>query len=725
MANEKINTRMVTVIIIVLLFLVSILTFNIFSNGIISNALASDYLRVRRGTELVISATLGSTSNENVSLAGQKIFFYDETNNILIGYNITDSTGLALYRWRIPTNYSLGLITINATYKGNSTSLFVSSYAKTLIDIYSPIFLTYNITDSTNDPFDHVVAPGGNVLISIRAYDDSMTPISNLSIILYDDSHIFKKSTQTNEKGVAVFSISVPYVDDTNLTLTLESNASSLFYDNARETTMLIIRHIRSRIENFIVYNLNRDMNEYCTPNDKIMIKGVLKTEFGTPIDGAFIYLRSNSGDVFLVNKTNHVGEFIFTFNISDLYPEKLGEIHANVFYPGNDAILESVHSFSFSIKKTVFYHIIIPKNNTDVNVGDTITVKLSFSGVASDIPLNCQLIILNENNILNTIFLNNSSEVNLTISIPPPNGVFLLTFYLKMLSLKVTNFYAIITNKTQLILFRYAKPNLSLFLKNSQSFYAIGDEIILKISLWMTKPIAYNKIYILENKTGQLIFEGKTNYDGVLVVRLKFDETYLAFFNDSSLEMLLQFSVISLKNSTYLISKKIQMFSITLIKKYRTFICLNTVKNNGSLIIVNLTLAFNLNKTGIPNKNVDILINTSKIQITTNDIGCYIIYIKNDRPIKMVIISAYFNGNSLLTSSNATTILYGNSTFYRDLTNDTYEKSSNLYFTTSTNLYLISGVILLVFIVIKFRKLRNMKIRKLMLPFSKIKITK
>ncbi len=708
--NQCVNFRILIPIFLALFIFLSLV------NQPSSTAVATESLRIRRGSELKITATLHSTFEDNVSLSGQKILFYDETNNVLLGYNFTDKNGQATYLWEIPIDYNLGLITINATYAGNSTAFYLGSSTRTTIDIYSPIFFTYNVTDSTGNPDDHIVAPGETVFISLKAYDDLLNAISNLTVVLYDDHSLFIKEVKTDDKGIATFSLSIPQIEDTELKISLESNASPIFYDNCKESITIHVRHIYSKIDNFRINNIEGDKREYYYPTDILIISGILKDEYNSPIGNSFIYLKNDNDDILLINKTNGDGIFFFTFNLSSFYSKKLGEIKLSIFYPGNNAIVECSYYFSVFIKKSVKYSIIYPKNDTEVIVGDMVNIVLNFSGIEQYIPLNCQLIVLGNDELIYTLFVSNSSMVNFSLIIPPPNGVLYLTFYLTSnSSVNVTNFYNFLNNHTTLILLRYEHPILSLFIENELNFYAIGDYVLFRISVKASKPIAYNQILIyVGNASEKEIFKGKTDSFGSLIVQIKLDEQYFTFFQGTN-NTTIQFTVISCKNLSYFITESKQIIPLKITKKYRTYITFNIINNNGSLITVNAMLKLSLNKTGVINKPLDIFVNKTKIEAITNENGSFTFNIRHNSLIRKVVITAYFNGDDILTYSSNSTEIYGNLTAYIAAVKSN-TSSSNPFSIANPGIYFAIVTVFLL-LVIKFKRFRAKRVRQLKIP--------
>ena len=113
---------------------------------------ADNILEFRRGDTLLLEATL--IDDLGNPIPNETIYFFDESENILIGSCKTDEYGIGRFYWTIQENVSLGLHTINATYMGNSENYILSSFEKTTINIVSDILLYYSVYDTDYEKTD-------------------------------------------------------------------------------------------------------------------------------------------------------------------------------------------------------------------------------------------------------------------------------------------------------------------------------------------------------------------------------------------------------------------------------------------------------------------------------------------------------------------------------------------------------------------------------------------
>ncbi len=97
---------------------------------------------------------------------GQKIEFYDETDNRFLGSSITNSQGIASVIYYLNESVSLGTHTINASYPGNSTLYLNPSENRTTLEVgLKPTIHWIEIVPS-------IVGYGKNVTIRANVTDD-------------------------------------------------------------------------------------------------------------------------------------------------------------------------------------------------------------------------------------------------------------------------------------------------------------------------------------------------------------------------------------------------------------------------------------------------------------------------------------------------------------------------------------------------------------------------
>ena len=165
----------------------------------ISPVAAEESIVVPRGGSLTLVASLGGDIPPYTPLDGQIIFFYDETNDLLIGNNRTSTDGVATLHWQIPPNYSLGQTLINATFRGNESLALSPSTQRIWITIMANSILDVTVNNST-------LAPGDLLILSCQLYDDLGSPISGVPLALSTQHDVVNVIT-TDENGTGAFTM--------------------------------------------------------------------------------------------------------------------------------------------------------------------------------------------------------------------------------------------------------------------------------------------------------------------------------------------------------------------------------------------------------------------------------------------------------------------------------------------------------------------------------------
>ena len=105
-------------------------------------ATADEELVAIRGEDVTISVILLQNGTYGDPVPEQEIEFFDQTNNLLLGIETTDSNGLASIIWNIPSDYLLGPTTVNATFRGNESIFLAPSYQNIILNILASTEIT-------------------------------------------------------------------------------------------------------------------------------------------------------------------------------------------------------------------------------------------------------------------------------------------------------------------------------------------------------------------------------------------------------------------------------------------------------------------------------------------------------------------------------------------------------------------------------------------------------
>ena len=161
--------------------------------------IAEDEIQVIRGNTITITVTILQNGSYGNPVQNQRIYYFDQTFNTLLGYAISDQDGIASLVWEIPLNHPLGLTIINATFYGNESHSLSSSY-----QCVSLLVLSH--THIEIDQIPRILAPGNLLSFNVHLVDDSNTSIPNAELTVFKDTTPLATGI-TNTSGHALFEI--------------------------------------------------------------------------------------------------------------------------------------------------------------------------------------------------------------------------------------------------------------------------------------------------------------------------------------------------------------------------------------------------------------------------------------------------------------------------------------------------------------------------------------
>ena len=168
-------------------------------SSVTSTATAEGNTVIQRGESVTITVLLLQNGTYGNPVPEQRIEFFDQTHNIPLGNDTTDSIGMASIEWAIPLSFPLGPTLVNATFRGNEL-LFLSPSAQ---------WTTLRIISSTNLIIEHETgpfAPGDSFTFSGFLLDDGNTPIAGAKLTVLNGNAVLSMSI-TNSSGVASFTL--------------------------------------------------------------------------------------------------------------------------------------------------------------------------------------------------------------------------------------------------------------------------------------------------------------------------------------------------------------------------------------------------------------------------------------------------------------------------------------------------------------------------------------
>ncbi|MFW9793343.1 MAG: hypothetical protein ACFFEE_03485 [Candidatus Thorarchaeota archaeon] len=195
--------------------------------------MAENEIQVVRGNMITITVTILQNGSYGSPVQYQRIFFFDQTNNILLGSVLSNQSGVASLDWEIPLSHTIGVTVINATFYGNESLSLAPSFQRVSLTILS----------QTHIEIDHIseILTLGDVLsFNILLVDDSNTSIVNAELAVFKDTTLLATGI-TNLSGQINFYTTV---DDrfslgTN-TLRIQYSGSDYYTQSILEETITV-----------------------------------------------------------------------------------------------------------------------------------------------------------------------------------------------------------------------------------------------------------------------------------------------------------------------------------------------------------------------------------------------------------------------------------------------------------------------------------------------------
>lgn len=223
--------------------LVGILISLVLSSAI-NTAHAQENIVVKRGDTITITVILLQNGTYGNPVPNQMIEFFDQTHDLLLGTDTTDSNGIASIDWTIPIDYFLGPTVINATFRGNE-SLFLSP---------STQFIVLHIVSSVQLVIDYTIgflALGDQFNFTVLLLDDANAPIENASLNAFGGNTVLATS-RTNLSGIALFTLhcnsSWSVLGENTIRVVHQEDIIN-FYASAEESITIDIQQIPTSVD--------------------------------------------------------------------------------------------------------------------------------------------------------------------------------------------------------------------------------------------------------------------------------------------------------------------------------------------------------------------------------------------------------------------------------------------------------------------------------------------
>jgi hypothetical protein len=444
---------------------------------------------VQRGETVTITVVLLQNGTYGNPVPEQMIEFFDQTHNLLLNTDTTDSDGLASIDWSIPLGYPLGPTLINATFRGNESLFLSPSTQWVVLHIVSSVQLVidYNITP---------LAPGDQFSFTVLLLDDTSAPIGNASLIVLNGNTVLTTSS-TNSSGLALFTLHCNNswsVFGENTIRVVHQEDLINFYASAEESFTINIQQIITSI------NVNNSP-------DEIALGSVLEFE---------VSLSGSEGGI-----STEVGVFVDDALVDSITTDTLGSCSYNLIvdtrflpgihtfqlvYNGSERYAGSFTGFELRIISPVYLDIEIP---TVPIIGNVLEFRIGLLDYFNR-PFDETIIRLSD--ATNT--LNNTSQVSY---LPPSSSIFLSMLAppgLHDLEIELVNPF--ITNNTySLSLVVWSRPKITLEECNILHFASPNQKIAFSFEMtdW-TGNCSNRSSQVLIN--GLYRFSAATNNDGI-----------------------------------------------------------------------------------------------------------------------------------------------------------------------------------------------------------------
>ncbi len=160
---------------------------------------ANEDILIQRGDTIEISGRLLENITYGNPVPNQILEFYDQTENQLLGFALTDVDGYATITWSIPINHTLGNTILNVTFRGNESLYLSSSCQYMLLTILSQTNMQVQVKENHLAPHDFIE-------VEVYIENDKQDPIQNATLHFCVNDTIIM-TTITNSSGHGHFSI--------------------------------------------------------------------------------------------------------------------------------------------------------------------------------------------------------------------------------------------------------------------------------------------------------------------------------------------------------------------------------------------------------------------------------------------------------------------------------------------------------------------------------------
>jgi hypothetical protein len=264
--------------------------------------LPSPYSGAFRGEPISLSVQL--RSQNGIPIDNATVLFFHETQNLLLGTAITNSTGFAQFIWIIPPNHTLGPAQLNATYRGDPERYLLPSMVPIPLTIFGQLQNHVQVIDDQGYPIDSFIRLGQRVFFYTTITNENSQPISNITVQLIRDRDTVLATKISPLNGSLVFSYLLNHTLNPYVFFTIRSENSG--YYNGTDST------VQLWIQNSTVHFLG--LPRFWHPSNGYSLQGRLCGCLGEGIPNATIELILDYN--LHLESTHTTNDGFFTFNL-------------------------------------------------------------------------------------------------------------------------------------------------------------------------------------------------------------------------------------------------------------------------------------------------------------------------------------------------------------------------------------------------------------------------
>ena len=423
---------------------------------------------------MTISVVLLQNGTYGNPVSEQEIEFYDQTNNLLLGVDITDSNGLASMIWNIPSDYSLGPTIVNATFHGNESMFLAPSYHSIILNVLASTEIILHDTPT-------LLAPGDTLSFSVSILDDVSNLLTNRPLFVFSGNVLLATSV-TNSTGVASFSIhcnnSWSTLGDNTIQIVHEQDLLN-YYGHTETQFMLEIQQIQVSIQsNFSLESILLD--------DMLTLEVKLQSSDGGISSNLEIFF---DGNPMTVMNTDYSGNGTLYLNIDEEF--SLGHHFLSIIYNGSERYTETSLNLEFDVISPAIIEIIVP---TATTIGQNSNIPISLYDILGR-PIEGMLTISDTTNGQNTSMQIPYEATSFTFEFPILSPVGSHNLLIEIENPFVTN------NSIMYSIVVWSQPMITLQHTDIFHFASLNQELIFTIHLmdWSGNA-SYRSIHLLCN---------------------------------------------------------------------------------------------------------------------------------------------------------------------------------------------------------------------------------